>query len=182
MSNGSYNYTPLLQEDEAQPPPYTPSEVPSSSYAGSSSLHSPSAPNQVAPAQHSAGLYPMLQYAGQSYQYQQPLAPPPQQQQYQQYQQYQSQPQPQQQQCQYQYQQQCQPQYMQPQQQPQSQCRLPSSQTHCLSPPQQVMRSTPSTPMLMRPPSKIEDLKTKPDVVVCQHCHHLVLTEISCQP
>ncbi|KAF9335773.1 hypothetical protein BG006_010663 [Podila minutissima] len=31
--------------------------------------------------------------------------------------------------------------------------------------------------VLVRPPSRIEDLRTKPGVVVCQHCRHLVLTE-----
>ncbi|KAG0039822.1 hypothetical protein BGZ83_002712, partial [Gryganskiella cystojenkinii] len=33
--------------------------------------------------------------------------------------------------------------------------------------------------ILMRPPTKIEDLKAKPAVVVCQHCRHLVFTETS---
>lgn len=31
--------------------------------------------------------------------------------------------------------------------------------------------------VLVRPPSRIEDLRAKPGVVVCQHCRHLVLTE-----
>ncbi|KAF8963193.1 hypothetical protein BGZ46_001029, partial [Entomortierella lignicola] len=31
--------------------------------------------------------------------------------------------------------------------------------------------------ILMKPPCRIEDLKNKPGVVVCQHCHYLVLTE-----
>ncbi|KAF9437782.1 hypothetical protein BGZ76_011168 [Entomortierella beljakovae] len=31
--------------------------------------------------------------------------------------------------------------------------------------------------ILMRPPSRIEDLKSQPGVVVCQHCHYVVLTE-----
>lgn len=35
-----------------------------------------------------------------------------------------------------------------------------------------------TTPLILRqPPTRIENLKTKPDLVVCQHCHHLVLTE-----
>ncbi|ORY99613.1 LITAF-like zinc ribbon domain-domain-containing protein [Lobosporangium transversale] len=31
--------------------------------------------------------------------------------------------------------------------------------------------------ILMKSPGRIEDLKSQPGVVVCQHCHHLVLTE-----
>ncbi|KAG0302623.1 hypothetical protein BGZ98_007352 [Dissophora globulifera] len=31
--------------------------------------------------------------------------------------------------------------------------------------------------ILTRPPGRIEDLKAKPGVVVCQHCNYLVLTE-----
>jgi hypothetical protein len=35
-----------------------------------------------------------------------------------------------------------------------------------------------SSPLvLMKPPSRIEDLRSKPGVVVCQHCNYLVLTE-----
>ncbi|KAK3826708.1 MAG: LITAF-like zinc ribbon domain-containing protein [Linnemannia gamsii] len=37
-----------------------------------------------------------------------------------------------------------------------------------------------STPLVLaRPPTRIEDLKTRPGVVVCPCCHHLVLTETS---
>ena len=33
--------------------------------------------------------------------------------------------------------------------------------------------------ILMRPLTKVEDLKSKPGLVVCQHCRHLVYTETS---
>ncbi|GJJ70522.1 lipopolysaccharide-induced tumor necrosis factor-alpha factor [Entomortierella parvispora] len=50
------------------------------------------------------------------------------------------------------------PQYVQQQQQPHASCMA-------------------SPLILMRPPSRIQDLKAKPGVVVCQHCSYLVLTE-----
>lgn len=43
---------------------------------------------------------------------------------------------------------------------------------------QQPHASCMASPLiLMKPPSRIEDLKAKPGVVVCQHCSYLVLTE-----
>ncbi|KAF9896268.1 hypothetical protein BX616_007795, partial [Lobosporangium transversale] len=52
----------------------------------------------------------------------------------------------------------------------------PTTQTYCL-PRQETLGSAPL--ILMRPPTRIEDLKAKPGVVVCQHCRHLVITETS---
>ncbi|KAG0293839.1 hypothetical protein BGZ96_002223 [Linnemannia gamsii] len=43
----------------------------------------------------------------------------------------------------------------------------PSQQANCMASPL----------IMMRPPGRIEDLKNKPGVVVCPHCHYLVLTE-----
>ncbi|KAF9116456.1 hypothetical protein BGX27_002488 [Mortierella sp. AM989] len=44
--------------------------------------------------------------------------------------------------------------------------------------PQQHQASVMASPLiLMKPPCRIEDLKAKPGVVVCQHCNYLVLTE-----
>ncbi|KAF9341616.1 hypothetical protein BGZ91_005777 [Linnemannia elongata] len=43
----------------------------------------------------------------------------------------------------------------------------PSQQANCMASPL----------IMMRPPGRIEDLKAKPGVVVCPHCHYLVLTE-----
>ncbi|KAG0277560.1 hypothetical protein BGZ95_005731 [Linnemannia exigua] len=43
----------------------------------------------------------------------------------------------------------------------------PSQQANCMASPL----------IMMRPPGRVEDLRTKPGVVVCQHCHYLVLTE-----
>ncbi|KAG0002039.1 hypothetical protein BGZ79_003706 [Entomortierella chlamydospora] len=43
---------------------------------------------------------------------------------------------------------------------------------------QQQQANVMASPLiLMKPPCRIEDLKSKPGVVVCQHCHYLVLTE-----
>ncbi|KAF9359444.1 hypothetical protein BGX26_012344 [Mortierella sp. AD094] len=47
-----------------------------------------------------------------------------------------------------------------------------------LAPHQQQQANVMASPLiLMKPPCRIEDLKSKPGVVVCQHCHYLVLTE-----
>ncbi|KAF8932990.1 hypothetical protein BGZ58_006655 [Dissophora ornata] len=54
------------------------------------------------------------------------------------------------------------PQFFTPQQQQQQQ-----QQPNCMASPL----------IMMKPPCKIEDLKAKPGVVVCQHCHYLILTE-----
>ncbi|KAF9191410.1 hypothetical protein BGZ51_007414 [Haplosporangium sp. Z 767] len=44
--------------------------------------------------------------------------------------------------------------------------------------PQQQEASRMASPLiLMKPPGRIEDLKAKAGVVVCQHCNYLVLTE-----
>ncbi|KAF9928261.1 hypothetical protein FBU30_002528 [Linnemannia zychae] len=43
----------------------------------------------------------------------------------------------------------------------------PSQQAHTMASPL----------IMMRPPGRVEDLKAKPGVVVCPHCHYLVLTE-----
>ncbi|KAF9583387.1 hypothetical protein BGW38_009595 [Lunasporangiospora selenospora] len=56
-------------------------------------------------------------------------------------------------------------QQQQPQQQPQQQLQVQGP--HCMSSPL----------ILMSPPTRVEELKSKPGVVVCQHCHYLVLTE-----
>ncbi|KAG0037559.1 hypothetical protein BGZ83_003374, partial [Gryganskiella cystojenkinii] len=46
---------------------------------------------------------------------------------------------------------------------------------HPHPPPQASCMASPL--ILMNPPSRIEDLKAKPGVVVCQHCSYLILTE-----
>ncbi|KAG0357048.1 LITAF-like zinc ribbon domain-containing protein [Gamsiella multidivaricata] len=52
-----------------------------------------------------------------------------------------------------------------------------------LAPPHQLQQQqascTAAPLVLMKPPCRVEDLKARPGVVVCQHCHHLVLTEIT---
>ncbi|KAF9158871.1 hypothetical protein DFQ27_008351 [Actinomortierella ambigua] len=46
---------------------------------------------------------------------------------------------------------------------------------HVAQHPQASVMSSPL--VLMKPPSRIEDLGPKPGVVVCPHCHYVVLTE-----
>ncbi|KAK3825489.1 MAG: LITAF-like zinc ribbon domain-containing protein [Benniella sp.] len=75
--------------------------------------------------------------------------------------------------------------YQQPYQQPYHQSSYQQPHPQSYQPPHQhakipntVPHPAPNTPLiLMSPPCKIEDLKAKPAVVVCQHCSYLVLTE-----
>ncbi|KAF9151141.1 hypothetical protein BG015_007033 [Linnemannia schmuckeri] len=53
----------------------------------------------------------------------------------------------------------------------------PTSARFAPQPPNQQPNCMASPLIMMRPPGRIEDLKAKPGVVVCPHCHYLVLTE-----
>ncbi|KAG0345498.1 hypothetical protein BG004_003662 [Podila humilis] len=162
---GQYAHLPQDPNDadheqaSPQPPPYTPSTAPSSPFiephqlpfaASSSSASAPPIPNH--PQQHAyPSIYPALNYPAQ-----------------QQHQQHQQQQQRQQQ-----------PFYHVGQPNYQAISGLPDTS----KPPPPLPHVIPSgvglSPqmVLVKPPSRIEELRVKPGVVACQHCHHLVLTE-----
>ncbi|KAG0243170.1 LITAF-like zinc ribbon domain-containing protein [Mortierella sp. GBAus27b] len=153
-------YAPVpMEEDLAlthpfQPPPYTPSAPTSPFIQPHQAVAGPSTPI------YNAAPLP-----------QQPYQPAPLQ--HQQYQQYQP------------YQQDLQPHQQQPHQhQHQHHQHHLHQQQHVVpvnvAKPQPPPNTTAASPLiLMSPPSKVEDLKTKPRVVICQHCNYLVLTETS---
>ncbi|KAK3826316.1 MAG: LITAF-like zinc ribbon domain-containing protein [Linnemannia elongata] len=185
------------QDDPASPPPYTlTSEAPSSPYPPSphQSTHQytgPSAPPAPSPSASSSSTNPRLypQLHNQQVTQSSIISPTPQSPH--QHHQYHQQHQPK---SPYQaipthehsYQYQHQPQHQQPQHQPyyhpyphqhqhhQQVAHSPQAQRHLGPAPVAT-----SPLVLARPPTRIEDLKARPGVVVCPCCHHLVLTETS---
>ncbi|KAF9925182.1 hypothetical protein FBU30_004989 [Linnemannia zychae] len=186
-------YTPVSSEQEhgyddpsSQPPPYSLSEEPSSPYfaphGGSQYTASPSAPPVPSSTAPPATLLASPQLYPQLYQQQEPQSSAPSSHssphQYHSYQhQYLQQQQPKSpyqaiptQNNPYQHQQ-----YQQPQSQTPHAQR--STQNHAGHFGPAPVASSPL--VLARPPTRIEDLKTRPAVVICPCCHHLVLTETS---
>ncbi|OAQ25078.1 hypothetical protein K457DRAFT_141421 [Linnemannia elongata AG-77] len=184
------------QDDPAsQPPPYTlTSEAPSSPYLpsphqGTHQYTGPSAPPALSPSagpsSATPGLYPHVHNQQVTHS---PTTSPSTPQSPYQHHQYHQQHQPKspyqaipthENSYQYQQQHQQQPQH-QPYYQPyphQHQQQIPQSphgQRHLGPAPVAT-----SPLVLAKPPTRIEDLKTRPGVVVCPCCHHLVLTETS---
>ncbi|KAG0203698.1 nuclear mRNA export, poly(A)+RNA binding protein [Mortierella sp. GBA30] len=140
---GPYTALPTSEEDHAQntllsqgfqPPPYTPSTVPSSPYVDPHQAPSVGGSSSAAPS----GLYPQIYNPSLQQSYQ--------------------------------------PTYQHPKFNDTS--KPPPQLAPFVPPSQHQQASCMASPLiLMKPPCRIEDLKAKPGVVVCQHCNYLVLTD-----
>ncbi|KAI7819615.1 LITAF-like zinc ribbon domain-containing protein [Gamsiella multidivaricata] len=170
MNNKKVNYSRLPEDDDddgvnnAQPPPYTPSEAPSSPYITPGPAAPFGSPN--VPSSSSTELYPTLQYMNPQPFVQSGISPSSG---------YQAPPHG----HLHQYPQQLYPQQLHPQQlHPQQQQLMPPPHTIYHPPTNSQITNVVGPPMiLMRPPARIEELRNNPGLVVCQHCRHLVQTE-----